>query len=121
MAFHQFGRNKECSLELGEVRFALLFADTLLFRRFDCVGYSCCLDCCLFVVKQIVSVSRCGAVNSDITVNCGVELSELVELSGCIIGCGLKIDTLDLVASVNLVDLDASVDGAFVVFITCFV
>ena len=71
MAFHQFGRNKECSLELGEVRFALLFADTLLFRRFDCGGYSCCLDCCLFVVKQIVSVSRCGAVNSDITVNCG--------------------------------------------------
>ena len=51
----------------------------------------------------------------------GVELSELVELSGCIIGCGLKIDTLDLVASVNSVDLDASVDGAFVVFITCFV
>lgn len=31
------------------------------------------------------------------------------------------VDTLDLVASVNLVDFDADVDGAFVAFITCFV
>ena len=42
-----------------------------------------------------------------------VELIELVELSGCIIICGLEVDTLDLVASVNLVDLDAVVDGDF--------
>lgn len=50
-----------------------------------------------------------------------VELIELVELSGCIIICGLDVDTLDLVASVNSVDLDAGIDGAFVVFIICFV
>ena len=42
-----------------------------------------------------------------------VELIELVELSGCIIICGLEVDTLDLVASVNSVDLDAVVDGVF--------
>lgn len=50
-----------------------------------------------------------------------VELIELVELSGCIIICGLEVDTLDLVVSVNSVDLYAVVDGAFVVFIICFV
>ena len=42
-----------------------------------------------------------------------VELIELVELSVCIIICGLEVDTLDLVASVNLVGLDAVVDGFF--------
>ena len=46
-----------------------------------------------------------------------VELIELVELSGCIIICGLEGETLDLVASVNSVDLDAAVAGALVVFI----
>ena len=50
-----------------------------------------------------------------------MELIELGELSGCIIICGLEVDTLDLVASVNSVDLDAGVDGAFVAFISCFV
>ena len=32
---------------------------------------------------------------------------ELIELSGCIIICGLMVDTMDLGASVNSVDLDA--------------
>ena len=32
MAVHQFCRYKECSLELGEVRLTLLFADALLLR-----------------------------------------------------------------------------------------
>ena len=32
---------------------------------------------------------------------------ELIELSGCIIICGLMVDTLDSGASVNSVDLDA--------------
>ena len=32
---------------------------------------------------------------------------ELMELSGCIIICGLMVDTLDLVASVNSVDFGA--------------
>ena len=35
---------------------------------------------------------------------------ELIELSGCIIICGLMVDTLDSGASVNL---DAVVDGDF--------
>ena len=48
-------------------------------------------------------------------------LVELIELSDFIIKSGLRVDTLDLGASVNSVDLDAVVDGAFVVFITCFV
>lgn len=63
VAVHQLCRCKECSLELGEVRFALLLADTLLLRWLG--GFCCgdCLDCCLFVVKQIVGVGRCGAVN----------------------------------------------------------
>ena len=38
---------------------------------------------------------------------------ELIELSGCIIICGLMVDTLDSGASVNSVDLDAVVDGDF--------
>lgn len=38
---------------------------------------------------------------------------ELIELSDFIIQSGLRVDTLDLVASVNSVDLDASVDGDF--------
>ena len=38
---------------------------------------------------------------------------ELMELSGCIIICGLMVDTLDSGASVNSVDLDAVVDGDF--------
>ena len=42
-----------------------------------------------------------------------VELIELVVLLGCIIICGLEVDTLDLVTSVNSVDLDAGVDGGF--------
>ena len=46
---------------------------------------------------------------------------ELIELSDFIIQSGLRVDTLDLVALVNSVDLDAVVDDAFVVFITCFV
>ena len=46
---------------------------------------------------------------------------ELIELSDFIIKSGLRVDTLDLAASVNFVDMDAVVDGAFVVFITCFV
>ena len=50
-----------------------------------------------------------------------VALVGLVELSDFIIKSGLRVDTLDLVASVNSVDLDAVVDGAFVVFIVCFV
>ena len=48
-------------------------------------------------------------------------LVELIELSDSIITWGLRVDTLDLGASVNLVDLDEVVDGAFVAFITCFV
>lgn len=40
MAVHQFCRSKERSLELGEIRFALLLADTLLLRW---LGYGCCL------------------------------------------------------------------------------
>lgn len=46
---------------------------------------------------------------------------ELIELSDFIIKSGLRVDTLDLAASVNSVDLDADVDGVFVVFIICFV
>ena len=69
MAVHQLCRSKECSLELGKVRFALLLADTLLLRLLGCGGYSCCFGCYLLVVKQIVSVGRCGAVNSVIAVN----------------------------------------------------
>ena len=42
---------------------------------------------------------------------------ELIELSDSIIKSGLRVDTLDLGASVNLVDLDAAVVGALVVFI----
>lgn len=42
---------------------------------------------------------------------------ELVELSGCIIIGGLEVDTWISGASVNLVDLDAGVEGVFVVFI----
>ena len=38
---------------------------------------------------------------------------ELIELSGCIIICGLMVDTLVSGASVNSVDLDAGVDGVF--------
>ena len=38
---------------------------------------------------------------------------ELMELSRCIIICGLMVDTLDSGASVNSVDLDAVVDGDF--------
>lgn len=71
MAVHQLCRSKEGSLELGEVRFALLLADTLLFRWLGFGGYGCCLCRYLFVVKQIVSVGRSGAVNSVIAVNCG--------------------------------------------------
>lgn len=46
-----------------------------------------------------------------------VELIELVELSGCIIICGLEVDTLDLVVSVNSVDFDAV--GLFVFIGKC--
>ena len=38
---------------------------------------------------------------------------ELIELDDFIIQSGLRVDTLDLVASVNSVDLDAVVDGDF--------
>lgn len=65
MAVHQLCRSKECSLEISEVRFALLFADALLFRRLGC---GCYFGCRVLVVKQIVSVGRCGTVNSVITV-----------------------------------------------------
>ena len=71
MAVHQLCRSKECRLELGEVRLALLLADTLLLRL---LGGFCCGDCLcryLFVVKQIVSVGRSDAVNRVIAVNCG--------------------------------------------------
>ena len=71
MAILQFGRSKECSLELGEVRFALLLADTLLFLRLGCGGYGCYFCCRLLVVKQIVGVGWCGAVNCVVAVNCG--------------------------------------------------
>lgn len=69
MTVRQHCRSKECSLELGEVRFALLLADTLLLRRLVRGGYGCCICGYLLVVKQIVSVGRCGAVNSVIAVN----------------------------------------------------
>lgn len=45
----------------------------------------------------------------------------LVELSGCIIIWRLEVDTWVSGASVNLVDLDAGVEGVFVVFIGNFV
>lgn len=41
----------------------------------------------------------------------------MIELSDFIIESGLRVETLDLVASVNSVDLNAVVDGAFVIFI----
>ena len=75
MTLQQLRRRKECSLELGEVRFALLLADTLLLRWLGCGGYGCYFGCCLLFVKQIVSVGRCGAVNRVIAVNCLVGVS----------------------------------------------
>ena len=42
-----------------------------------------------------------------------IAMVELIELSDFIVTSGLEVDTLDLVASVNLVDLDAVVDGDF--------
>lgn len=42
-----------------------------------------------------------------------IALVELIELSDFIVTSGLEVDTLDLVASVNLVGLDAVVDGFF--------
>jgi len=51
MAVCQLGRSKECSLELGEVRLALLFADTLLLGWLSCGCYGCCLCLYLLVVK----------------------------------------------------------------------
>ena len=44
-------------------------------------------------------------------------LVELIELSDFIIKSGLRVDTLDLGASVNSVDLDADVVGALAVLI----
>ena len=46
---------------------------------------------------------------------------ELVELSGCIIIGGVEVDTWFSGALVNLVDLDAVVEGVFVVFIVLVV
>ena len=40
-------------------------------------------------------------------------LVELIGLSDSIIKSGLRVDTLDLVTSVNSVDLDAVVEGVF--------
>ena len=71
MAVHQLCRSEERCLELGEIRFALLPADALLLRW---LGYGSCLGYWLFVVKQIVSVGRCGAVNSVIAVDCGIRV-----------------------------------------------
>ncbi len=77
MAVHQLCRSKECSLELGEVRFALLLADTLLLRLLGGGGY---LGRCLFVAKQIVSVGRSGAVNSVVAVDCGIGVGRVIRL-----------------------------------------
>ena len=68
MAVHHLCRSKERSLELGEIRFALLLADALLLRWLGSVGYGCCLGCRLLVVEQIIRVGRSGAVNRVVTV-----------------------------------------------------
>lgn len=84
MTLHQLRRRKECSLELGKVRFALLLADMLLLRLLGWGGYGCCLGYCLLVVKQIVGVGRCGAVNSVaavdwvVAVNCGSGVDRVI-------------------------------------------
>ena len=75
MAVHQLCRSKEGSLELGEVRFTLLLADTLLFRWLDC---GCYFGCYLLVVKQIVGVGRSGAVNNIIAVDCGSGVDRVI-------------------------------------------
>lgn len=80
MAILQFGRSKECSLELGEVRFALLLADTLLLGWLD---YGCCFGCCLLVAKQIFigsGVGGGGAVNSIVAVDCGIGVGGVIGL-----------------------------------------
>ena len=75
MTIYQLCRRKKCSLKLGEIRFALLLADTLLFRQ---LGYGGCLLRYLFIVKQIVSIGRGGAVNIVIAVNCGSRVDRVI-------------------------------------------
>ena len=50
MTVHHLCRSEERSLELGEIRFALLLADALLLRWLGCGS---CLGCRLFVAEQI--------------------------------------------------------------------
>ena len=72
----------------------------------------CSLSNRLSALADVVQLTVLSLLTEDV---------ELIELSDFIIKSGLRVDTLDLVASVNSVDLDAGVDGAFVVFIICFV
>lgn len=72
MAVHHLCRSEERSLELGEIRFALLLADALLLRR---LGYGCCLGCRLLVAEQIFignGVDSGCAVNSVVAVDCWI-------------------------------------------------
>ena len=93
----------------------------------------CCLPtrCCLGgSVTGIASIAVCSLSNRLSALAGVVQLTvlslltedvELIELSDFIVTSGLEVDTLDLVASVNLVDLDAVVDGDFfaIIFFQC--
>ena len=121
VAVHHLCRSKECSLELGEIRFALLLADALLLRLFGYGGYGCCLGCRLLVAKQIFIGNGvgCGAVNSIVAVDCGIGVGRVIGLHNN--WGGVEVDTWFSGALVNLVDLDAVVEGVFVVFIVLVV
>ena len=117
VAVNHLCRSEERSLKLGEVRFALLLADALLLRR---LCYGCCLGCCLLVAKQIFIGNGvgCGAVNSIVAVDCGIGVGRVIGLHN---NLGVEVDTWFSGALVNLVDLDAVVEGVFVVFIVLVV
>ena len=74
------------------------------------------------VVIAVASVAVCSLSNRLSALADVVQLTvlslltedvELIELSDFIIKSGLRVDTLDLVASVNSVDFGAVVDGDF--------
>lgn len=118
---HYLCRSEERSLELGEVRFALQLADALLLRWLGRFDYGCCLGCRLLIIKQIFignGVDCGGAVNSVVAVDCRSGVGRVIGLHN---NWGVRGDTWFSGASVNLVDLDAVVEGVFVVFIGNFV
>ena len=91
-----------------------------------CLPMRCCFSSSVVAVAVVDALGVCSLSNR-LSALAGVVLltalslltveAELIELSDFMIKSGLRVDTLDLVASVNSVDLDADVDGALVVFI----